>query len=252
MSDAIDRISPTLPPDSPAVMQQHWLRLLFLHWEVPVSELQSMLPPGLDVDTHDGKAYVTVLPFSVEGARPSFLPPIPAVSNFDEVNVRTYVHRQGRDPGIWFFSIDASSTIAVNAARTAYLLPYLDATITSVTSGGATPRIEFDSQRRDERGPMPAHVHVKYGPEEGPVSVAASGTLDFFLLERYILYTADSSRRLYMGRVHHDAYRHQRAWIEDLDETVTWAAGVKRSGAAPSLHYVDAVRDVKIYTLQPL
>src|SRR4051812_29978695 len=121
--DSIDRISPTLEPDASAVMRQDWYHLLFLHWEVPPAELQQLLPPELTVDTFEGKAYVGLIPFTLTGVRPVLTPAIPGISSFHEVNVRTYVHRRGADPGIWFFSLDASSTLAVGAARVAYHLP---------------------------------------------------------------------------------------------------------------------------------
>ncbi len=121
--DAIDRISPTLEPDQPVLMYQNWHHLLFLHWEIPPQELQALIPAGLTVDTFEGKAYAGLIPFTMTGVRPVLTPPLPGISSFHEVNVRTYVHREGCDPGVWFFSLDASSTLAVAAARAAYKLP---------------------------------------------------------------------------------------------------------------------------------
>ena len=122
--ESIDRVTPTLEPNQQVVMRQDWHHLLFLHWEIPPSELQALLPAGLDLDTFEGKAYVGLVPFTLTGVRPILTPPLPWISSFHEVNVRTYVHRNGRDPGVWFFSLDASSSIAVAAARAAYKLPY--------------------------------------------------------------------------------------------------------------------------------
>ena len=118
-SDLIDRISPTLEPDAPAVMRQDWHHLLFLHWEVPAAELQKLIPEDLTIDTFEGIAYVGVIPFTLSNVRPIFTPPVPGLSRFHEVNVRTYVHRRGTNPGVWFFSLDASSALAVAAARAA-------------------------------------------------------------------------------------------------------------------------------------
>ena len=117
--DTIDRIAPALEPDQPALMRQDWHHLLFLHWEIPPQELQPLVPPELTIDTFDGIAYVGLIPFTLIGVRPVGVPPLPRVSSFHEVNVRTYVHSGGRDPGVWFFSLDASSAIAVAAARAA-------------------------------------------------------------------------------------------------------------------------------------
>ena len=244
--DPIDRIAPTLTPDQSVVMYQNWHHLLFLHWEVPPAELQSLLPPGLDLDTHEGKAYVGLIPFTMTGVRPVLLPPLPGVSSFHEVNVRTYVHRNGADPGIWFFSLDASSALAVEAARAAYHLPYFDAQIEFDEGEGPLPELAFTSHRTDSRGATPAHAHIRYAPVEGPFGPSPVGTLEYFLVERYILYTADEQRDLYRARVHHQPYPLQRAEVRELDETLVWAAGIRRSGDAPLRHYAREV-NVRIY-----
>src|SRR5438045_5907004 len=154
--DVIDRVAPTVEPDQPALMRQDWHHLLFLHWEIPPQELQALVPPELTIDTFDGIAYVGLVPFTLTGVRPVGVPPMPWVSSFHEVNVRTYVHRGGRDPGVWFFSLDASSAIAVAAARAAYKLPYFHSQIECSASDGAIPRIDFVAKRHDPRGVMPA------------------------------------------------------------------------------------------------
>src|SRR6185503_17812650 len=118
----IDRRGPTLRPRAFAVRRRRWERLLFLPWPVPADELRPLIPAGLNVDTHDGQAWIGLVPFVVRSARPVFLPPVPGVSSFAEVNVRTYVHDRGRDPGVWFFSLDAASRVAVAAARAFFKL----------------------------------------------------------------------------------------------------------------------------------
>jgi hypothetical protein len=246
--DTIDRISPTLEPDQPVLMYQNWHHLLFLHWEVPVQGLQALLPAGLTLDTFEGKAYVGLIPFTVTGARPVMMPPLPWLSNFHEVNVRTYVHVGGRDPGVWFFSLDASSSVVVAAARAAYKLAYFAANIDFRTTGETSPTIELESHRADDRGVTPAHAHLRYAPAEGPVAHAAPGTLEHFLIERYILYSLDEQRQLHRARVFHQPYPIQRADVE-VDETLIWAAGIKRPEAAPIRHYAREV-NVNVYPLQ--
>jgi uncharacterized protein len=249
--DVIDRIAPTLEPDQLALMRQDWHHLLFLHWEISPQELQPLIPPELTIDTFDGIAYVGLIPFTMTGVRPVGVPPLPWVSSFHEINVRTYVHRDGRDPGVWFFSLDASSAIAVAAAHAAYKLPYFHSHIEFLASQGAIPEIDFTSHRDDPRGTQPANAHIRYKAMEGIVAPAAPGTLEHFLIERYILYAADDEHQLYRARVHHQPYPMQRADLLELDETLVWAAGIKRSEAHPLRHYAREV-NVKIYPIEKL
>jgi uncharacterized protein YqjF (DUF2071 family) len=247
--DAIDRITPALEPEQAVVMYQNWHHLLFLHWEIPPVELQALLPQSLTVDLFEGKAYVGLVPFTLTGVRPIVLPPLPGVSAFHEVNVRTYVHRGGRDPGVWFFSLDASSMLAVEAARLAYKLAYFNASIDFSASEDALPQINFAAHRSDPRGPQPAHAHLRYAPVEGPVMSAAPGTIEHFLMERYILYSAGSDGQIYRARVHHQPYPIQRAELHNLDESLVWAANVRRPQSAPLRHYASEV-NVKVYALE--
>lgn len=247
--DTIDRITPTLEPDQPVLLHQNWHHLLFLHWEVPYAELQALVPAGLTVDTFEGKAYIGLVPFTLTGVRPIGTPPLPWISSFHEINVRTYVHLGGRDPGVWFFSLDASSGIAVAAARAAYKLAYFNAEIGFEASKGPLPVIDFNSRRTDDRGPLPANAHIRYQPVEGPVTAASPGTIEHFLVERYILYASDEQRRLYRARVHHQPYPVQRADVLALDETLIWAAGVKRHDSVGMRHYAREV-NVKVYPLE--
>jgi uncharacterized protein len=247
--DQIDRITPTLEPDQPVLLHQNWRHLLFLHWEVPPAELQKLLPHRLTVDLHDGKAYVGLVPFTLDGVRPVMTPPLPWISHFHEVNVRTYVHRDGRDPGVWFFSLDASSAIAVAAARAAYKLPYFGAEMDFSVGDGPYPEIGFQSRRTDTRGALPANAHVRYQPVEGPVTAAAPGTFEHFLVERYVLYSEDHERRLHRARVHHQPYPLQKAEVYELDESLIWAAGIRRPENFVSHLYAKEV-NVKVYPLE--
>jgi uncharacterized protein YqjF (DUF2071 family) len=247
--DPIDRISPTLAPEASPLMHQSWHHLLFLHWEVPAMELQALLPPGLDLDTYDGIAYVGLIPFTLSGVRPVGIPAMPGLSTFHEVNVRTYVHRNGKDPGVWFFSLDASSVLAVTAARAAYHLPYFNASIDFKASDEALPAVEFQTRRDDSRGAMPANARIRYRPVEGPVQAARPNSLEHFLIERYILYAADEGKNLYKARVHHQPYPLQRAEVLELEETLVWSAGVRRPQEPALRHYARGV-DVNVYGVE--
>src|SRR5438876_2897222 len=128
-SVAIDRLAAARRPAQRVVMRQRWTDLLFLHWRFAAGDVRPLVPPALGVDTFEGDAFVSLVGFAISGVRPPFLPPVPVLSSFNGVNVRTYVHRRGRDPGVWFLSLDASSALAVQAARLFFKLPYTTAHI---------------------------------------------------------------------------------------------------------------------------
>jgi len=245
----MDRIAPTLEPDQPVLLHQNWHHLLFLHWEVPAEELQRMVPPELTIDTFEGKAYIGLVPFTLTGVRPVMTPSLPWISTFHEVNVRTYVHLAGRDPGVWFFSLDASSNIAVAAARAAYKLPYFYSHIEFSATSDALPAIDFDAHRHDERGNQPANGRIRYIPMDGIVTAASPGTIEHFLLERYILYATDGDHHIHRARVHHQPYPMQRADLLECEETLVWAAGIRRPQETPLKHYAREV-NVKVYPLE--
>ena len=244
-ADGIDRMAPTRRPAGRAVMKQRWSRLLFLHWPIPAEEVRPLLPRGLALDTYAGQAWVGLVPFVVTGARPVFLPPLPGVSRFVEVNVRTYVHDRGRDPGVWFFSLDASSRVAVYVARALYHLAYRFAKMRADVRG---PRVHFRS-RRIAPGPRPGTCAVEYEPR-GAAAPARPGTLEHFLLERYVLYAAHGGT-LYRGRVHHAPYPMQEATVEGLAEDLIAAAGLVRPPRDPLVHYASSV-DVEVFGLRAL
>ena len=122
----IDRVAPSRRPDRRAVMYQKWRSLLFLHWPVPIAALRPLVPAALDLDLWEGVAYVGLIPFAIEQARPVG-PPASLALGFLETNVRTYVHLRGRGPGVYFFSLDAASRLAVAGARLGFGLPYYHA-----------------------------------------------------------------------------------------------------------------------------
>jgi uncharacterized protein YqjF (DUF2071 family) len=245
MNRAIDRIAPTRRPEGHALLRQRWSDLGFLHWPVPAAALRPLVPARLEVDVHEGQAWVGLVPFHVSGSRAAVLPPIPGLDRFHEVNVRTYVHLDGRDPGVWFFSLDANHRVAVLTARRLYHLAYRFATIGMERD--ASP-VHFASERRWP-GPVPAECDVTYRAVGAP-SPAVPGTLEHFLAERYILY-ASHGDRLFLGRVHHAPYPLQTAAVDGLREDLISAAGIARPEGPPLAHYASAV-DVEIFALRPV
>jgi uncharacterized protein YqjF (DUF2071 family) len=248
--DPIDRVAPTVRPDRRAVMRQDWHHLTFLHWVVPAERLRPLVPAGLELDLFDGKAYVGLVPFTMTGVRPVGVPPVPLLSSFHETNLRTYVHVGGRDPGVWFFSLDAASRLAVIGARTWFHLPYYFARMSVTVSGrggAAVPdSVAYASERRWP-APVPATCAVRCAPRGAP-GLARLGTLEHFLAERYLLY-ASRRDRLYRGQVHHAPYPLQPAEISALGETTLAAAGLPHPDDPPLAHYARVVR-VEVFPLQ--
>ena len=209
--------------------------------------MQRLLPQGLNLYTFEGRAYVGLVPFTMTGVRPIWVPPVPGLSNFHECNVRTYVHVEGRDPGVWFFSLDAANPIAVRIARATWKLPYFYARMRLTKTAEPDPEVDYQTERLWP-GPLPAACTVRYRPT-GTVTPAAPGTLEHFLAERYLLYVSDRGRLL-SGHVHHVPYPLQRAEVDALEESLIAAAGIRRPDEAPLAHYAAGVR-VHVFGLTP-
>jgi uncharacterized protein YqjF (DUF2071 family) len=228
------------------VQYQRWQSLLFLHWYVPVEVLRPLIPTPLEIDTFEGSAFVGLVPFTMRDVRPVWAPSVPGISNFHEANVRTYVHLGGKDPGVWFFSLDAGSPVAVLIARTLWRLPYFLAQMS--LKQGTDRRVEYKT-RRLYPGPLPGDARFLYEPR-GECAAAVAGSLEHFLAERYILYTETSPGSLLLGRVHHPPYPLQPAGLLEWDETLLAAAGLPRPDHAPLVHFSPGV-DVEIFPLRP-
>ncbi len=169
-------------PARPWVMTMDWEDLLFLHWRVPAAALQRHLPAGVEVDTFEGSAWLGVVPFRMARTRVRWLPAMPTARDFPELNLRTYVRVGGR-PGVWFFSLDATSRLAVAGARATFGLPYFRARMRCERVG---EEIVYASERIDRRGP-PATFSGRWRPI-GAHRPAAVGSLEHFLTERYCLF----------------------------------------------------------------
>ncbi len=236
----IDRLAPTKRPAGKSIGRQRWRDLLFLHWPVPVEALRPLVPAALAIDTFDGVAYVGLIPFLLEGLRPAGVPEALALT-FLETNARTYVHFLGKDPGVFFFSLDAASRLAVIAARATFGLPYFTARMHLIRRG---TQIEHSTVRGKD-GPF---LRVLYEPRAA-LGPAEAGTLDHFLLERYFLHVARFGR-IVSARIHHSPYPRQAAHLEAFDETILAAAGVpRRAGLPPIVHYSTGV-DVELFAPQ--
>jgi uncharacterized protein YqjF (DUF2071 family) len=194
------RLSACERPAGFPVMRQRWAGLFFAHWPVDPGLVAGRLPSGLHVDTYGGSAWLGVVPFFMQRVRPLGLPPLPWLSWFHELNVRTYVHDSHGNPAVWFFSLDCNQPLAVEIARRMFHLPYEHAAMRSLRVGDGisyfSRRKSHDMAETEFRYDLPAH------PQE-----AEPGSLDWFLVERYRLFSCDRSGRIFSGRVHHRPYQ---------------------------------------------
>ena len=225
-------------------MHQRWRDLLFLHWEYSAAAIQETLPDGLFVDTFGGKAYLGIVPFFMENIRPRFLPAVPGLSSFMEVNVRTYVYDRAGVPGVWFYSLDANQRLAVAIARRFFHLPYERAEMQSQrTTSGA---IRFRSVRGGDPNGGCSVFEYAAGTEMPP---PAPESLEFFLVERYRLYAA-SGGRLRRGAVFHEPYPLCRAEVTMWDERLLALNGFPCIGRPPDHIIMSHGVDVSVFPLQ--
>ena len=216
-------------------MKQIWRDLLFAHWPVALDALRPLVPAALPLDTFDGRAWVTIAPFHME-IRPRGLPALPGMSRIPELNCRTYVTIDGK-PGVYFFSLDITSQLLVWGARLFYHLPYFHAEMSCESFGDS---ISYSSQRGN------AVWRASYAPISD-VRLAAAGTIEHFLTERYCLY-AVHGRRVYRGDIHHAPWPLQKPRAEIQENTVAQAAGIALAGPPAALSFT---REIEVLIWWP-
>lgn len=241
------RLAARVRPAGGPVMYQQWRDLLFLHWKYPASEIQATLPDGLFVDTFGGSAYLGIVPFFMRNIRPRFLPAVPGLSDFMELNLRTYVHDRAGVPGVWFYSLDANQRLAVKIARRFFHLPYEHARMKSHRPPDG--RITFDSLRTGPRA-NGARCAFGYAPGED-LPNPDPGSLEFFLVERYRLYSKAPSG-LQRGAVFHDPYPLCRPKRTEWDENLLAMDGFAPAGRPPDHAIMSRGVDVTIYPLEKI
>jgi uncharacterized protein len=226
-------------PAGPWFMTQSWNDLLFAHWAVAPSLIAPHLPSGLELDLFDGRAWIGVVPFWMSNVVPRGVPPVPGLSTFPELNVRTYVTAGGRRrPGVYFYSLDATNPIAVAGARGLFNLPYYWSSIRTTTQPGPSGVVSYDCDRPATREPRARFV-ARYWPTSS-VFHATPGTFDYFLTERYCLYTTRAGRPVTMD-IHHRPWPLQRAEAEISVNTMAAAGGVPHGSETPVLHFAKRI-----------
>lgn len=227
-------------PAAPWVMAQAWHDLLFAHVRVDSAQLRARVPAELEIETFDGSAWLGVVPFRMSDVRPRGLPGVPGANAFPELNVRTYVRVANR-PGVWFFSLDAASALAVRAARAAFHLPYFRAAMRCDARGDD---VAYDSARK-HRGARPAVWRGTYGPT-GVVRRAERGTLDHWLTERYCLYARSPRGVIRRAEIHHEPWPLQPAFARVEADTMAASHGIDVPAQMPHLLFARRL-DVRVW-----
>ena len=233
-----------IPANRDWMQGQTWENLLFAHWRVSEAALRELVPPQIPLDTFDGEAWLGITPFRVSGFRLRGMLPVPKLSSFLELNVRTYVTVDDK-PGIYFFSLDAESPLAVEAARRTYRLPYYRARMSARLGGDW---IDYSSAR-SEGSSEPFVFRGRYRPT-GATFTAEPGTLVHFLTERYCLYTLDERDDVQRADIHHPPWPLQAAEAE-IELNTMAPPGVELLDDEPLLHF-SARQDVVIWPLDPV
>jgi len=211
-------------PKGPWIMVQVWRDLLFAHWNVPPEAIWPLIPEQLELDSFGGDTWISITPLHIS-LRLRGLPPLPGMSDLPELNCRTYV-KVGGKPGIYFFSLDTASRAAVWGARTFYHLPYFHARMQVEKRADS---ISYSSVRGD------AVWRATYAPTS-PAQRAEPGSLDYFLAERYCLYTVRKGRT-YRGEIHRVPWPLQSASLSIEENSVAQAAGIQVSAAPAAVSF---------------
>lgn len=205
---------------------QEWNNALFFHWEIPLELLQSLVPSNLKVDLYEGKAYISLVPFTMQKIRPKYLPSLAFVSDFHEINLRTYVTHQGK-PGVFFISIEAEKSLSAFLSRMLSGLPYKKSTMVRTPKG-------YTSQNKLQDFRFSAEYEIQ------EVIVAKTG-LDRFLTERYSLYL-ERNGKLYRYQIHHKEWELRNVRMDKFDSKYIINA-LNLEGKVPDLmHYSEGVQ----------
>ncbi len=218
-------------PSKNWIMRQRWRNLLFSHWPIPLETLRRHIPSELEIDTYQGRAYLGVIVFMIEGIHLRGLSSLSLTPVFSEVNLRTYVHYQGK-PGVFFLSLDVGDWASYTIAKRWYRLPYKKALISFQKEGQS---FACQSVRKGTIDP-PISFGVKYAPAS-EVYVPKEGTLDHWLTERYCLFSTNNGSNIYCGEIHHRPWPLQKAKADISKNTLFTPFRMEGSEGKPICHF---------------
>lgn len=213
-------------PEGNWIYYQEWNRALFLHWVVPFELLRKCVPSNLTIDTFEGNCYISLVAFTMEKIRPKFLPSIRYISDFDEINIRTYIDNDNKK-GVYFLNIEAGKTISAFIAKAISGLPYEKAKISRTD--------KFYNSKNLKKG---FRLNTEF---EVIKEISSKTELDKWLTERYCLYL-DQDRELYRYDIHHKEWEIKNVTIKSLN--VNYKIGeIDLKERQPNLvHYSDGIK----------
>lgn len=205
---------------------QEWNKALFFHWKVDAEELQKQLPENLELDLHEGEAWISLVPFTMQKIRPRLLPSVSFISDFDEINLRTYVVKNGK-PGVYFLNIEAGKKLSADIARLLSGLPYQYSNI----QRNQTDQYQAKFQQKNFL------LKAKYNIGK---PVQQKTPLDLFLTERYCLYV-DNNDKLYRYEIQHLPWEIHELYTSKLE--IQYQIGTIKLSTPPNLmHYSKGVQ----------
>ena len=221
-------------PVQRAALRNWWEWVTFLHWRYETAAVQRLLPPGLEVETCEGAAWVGLVLFRMR-VGPLGLPPVPWLLTFPETNVRTYVHTRDGATGVWFFSLDAARLAPVLVGRSTYRLRYCWSRM-SITRSGAT--ISYTTHRRwpGPRGAL-SEASIEIGEPYVPAELS---DLDHFLTARWAMFSPGTPA-LHHARAFHEPWPLHRARVVRLYDELVPASGLPAPYEEPLAHYAPSV-----------
>jgi uncharacterized protein YqjF (DUF2071 family) len=238
------RLAERSRPPGPVVMYQRWEQLLFLHWRHDPAVVQASLPPGLTVDTFKGAAWLGLVPLFMRDVRPRFVPPVPGISDFLELNARTYVFDADGRPGLYFFSLDCDQPLAVESARRLLHLRYEHCAMQAAVADDG--RVDF----RARGAGSGEESRFRYRASGSGRQIADEESLEFFLIERYRLFASDADGEQRSSvRVCHAPYRLRSVELAEWSDAMLRWAGFD-PGARPPEH-VCAAEPVEVEVFAP-
>lgn len=212
---------------------QEWNRSLFLHWPVDPDALREVIPAGTELDLYEGKAWISVVAFTMQKIRPKHLPFFKPISNFHEINVRTYITKDHK-PGVFFLNIEAQKALSAFLSRHISGMPYEKATILRSLQNNLHTYASVNHKKQ-------FHLHAEYTLSDAPV---AKTSLDLFLTERYCAYVP-IQQQLFRYNIHHVEWPVQQVAIHKLLLEYKTGNTLLTTDTPPALsHYSEGVQVV--------